>query len=179
MQSKPHDSLNGTDSFLNESISKAFQSDLAGPSINKFQSKSSSSFNQCNQAVSKILESAQKPSEKSDKDIKTDFDNSDIALNSILQSSGGNLDKNVKSLKQLTTKVREKPENILDSLREQLMAEEGLLSNHTPFELDASNINRDSNPAIINKPKALDARLFDYEPTHIEGYKVADLSMSM
>jgi len=75
--------------------------------------------------VSKISESAQKQSEKSDKDIKTDFDNSDIALNSILQSSGGNLDKNVKSLKQLTTKVREKPENILDSLREQLMAEEG------------------------------------------------------
>ena len=78
---------------------------------------------------------------------------------------------------------------MLDSLREELMAEEGIMmsgtSNRNPFDFDASNINRDSNQRI-NKPNVLEAnkdqrqkRLFDYDPTNIDGYQVADLSMSM
>lgn len=125
-------------------------------------------------------------------EVKTDFDNTDLALNSLINSEMSPLAKNVRSLKTNDSKLKE-PDlaNILDSLREQLMAEDenqslqkpiALETSHpsNPFELDASNLNRDSN-VDRNKPNETEAqkRLFDYEPTHIEGYKVADLSMSM
>jgi hypothetical protein len=51
LQSKPDDTVNGSDSFLNESLSKAVHSELAGPSLCKSVNKvisGSSSSNHCN-----------------------------------------------------------------------------------------------------------------------------------
>ena len=104
--------MNGSDSFLNESLSKAVPSELAGPSISKsiinnFKTGSSSSQNQFNKALSQISIgiTSKTPKEDSllDKEIKTDFDNSELALNSILQSENSmNLDNNMKSLKLMS-----------------------------------------------------------------------------
>lgn len=121
--------------------------------INNFKTGSSSSQNQCDKAISHISmgkSHKQKDDSLLDKDIKTDFDNSELALNSILHSENSmNLDKNLRSLNMMSQDLkcclkvervdREKEfgcENILDSLREEIMAEEGnCMSGFNPFEL--------------------------------------------
>lgn len=108
---KQESQLNGSDSFLNDTLSK-MQSELHGPSFQQFISKQSSGHGQCDQAVSAIdcssidIQIGLKVHSDSllEKEMNTDFNCSELALNSILNSSlnCGNLDKNLGKLNKIT-----------------------------------------------------------------------------